>query len=101
MTNYNTHSGFGDLNGTMSVTDDNVDTYTSTTLGAATVHNLGGTGLSFNLSFSTPPKNYHINATPNNGGFSGSANNNGPDAGQDSWTATASTGDTATKKASY
>jgi hypothetical protein len=101
MKNYNTHSGIGDLNGTMSATNNNVDTYTSSTLGPAIVHNLGGTGLNFNLSFSNPPKNYHVNATASNGGFSGNATNNGPAAGQDTWTATASTGDTATKKASY
>ena len=101
MANYNTNSGFSDLNGTMTVTNDNVDSYNSTTLGAATVRNLGGNGLSFNLSFSSPARTYHVNASLSGTGFSGTANNNTPAADQEPWTATASTGEAEVKKASY
>ena len=95
--NYITSSGFSDLNGSMVVTNDNVDSYYSNSLQEnGTVRNTGGAGLDFSVSFSaTPPRVYHINANANGNGFSGSANNNGPAAAQDTWSATASTGGTA------
>jgi hypothetical protein len=107
MANYITNSGFSDLNGSMVATNDNVDSYYSNSLQeSGTVRNTGGSGLDFSVSFSaTPPRVYHINASANaNGnGFTGSANNNGPAAAQDTWEATASTGETgdtaATQKA--
>jgi hypothetical protein len=102
MANYNTNSGFNDLDGSMVVTNNNVDSYTSNTLGSGTVRNLGGSGLSFNVSFSTtPPRTYHVNANANAGGngYGGNANNNGPAAGEEPWAATASTAETEEKKA--
>lgn len=102
MANYTTNSGFSDLNGSMVATNDNVDSYNSTNLGAGTVRNTGGSGLDFNVSFSTsPPRVYHINSSANGNGFTGSANNNGPGAGQEPWSATASTGETAAKETAY
>jgi hypothetical protein len=97
MANYITSSGFSDLNGRMSASNDNVDSYTSNNLGTGTVRNTGGSGLDFSVSFgSTPPRVYHINANSNgSNGFSGNANNNGPAAAQDTWSATATTGETA------
>jgi hypothetical protein len=98
--NYTTSSGFSDLNGSMVATNDNVDSYTSTNLGAGTVRNTGGSGLDFNVSFgNAPARTYHINANANGTGFTGSANNNGPEADQQSWEATASTGETAVTQA--
>ena len=106
--NYITSSGFPDLNGSMVVTNDNVDSYYSNSLQQnGTVRNTGGSGLDFSVSFSTtPPRVYHINAQPNaNGlGFNGSANNNGPTLGTNPWSATASTGETpetAAKQTAY
>ena len=100
MANYTTNSGLSDLNGSMSVTNNNVDSYDSNTLGSGTVRNLGGSGLSFNVSFgSLPAHTYHVNATAHGSGFNGSANNNGPAAGQEPWTATASTGEPKDKEA--
>src|SRR5215218_5264390 len=95
--NYITSSGFPDLNGSMVVTNDNVDSYYSNSLQQnGTVRNTGGSGLDFSVSFSaTPPRVYHINAHASGNGFSGSANNNGPTAGTNPWSATASTGETA------
>ena len=97
MANYTTNSGFSDLNGSISVTGNNVDSYYSNTLGDGTVRNLGGPGLNFTVSFgATAAHTYHVNANANaNGnGFGGNANNNGPAAAQEPWTATASTGAT-------
>ena len=95
MANYTTSSGFPDLNGSMSASNNNVDSYYSNNLGNATVRNTGGPGLDFSVSFgSTPPRVYHINANANGGGngFNGSANNNGPMEGENEWSATASAG---------
>lgn len=102
MANYTTNSGFDDLDGSMSVTNNNVDSYNSNTLGSGTVRNLGGNGLNFNVSFgATAAHTYHVNASANaNGhGFGGSANNNGPGAGQEPWDATASPGETVEEEA--
>ena len=106
--NYITSSAFSDLNGSMVVTNDNVDSYYSNSLQEnGAVRNTGGSGLDFSVSFSaSPPRVYHINAQANaNGnGFSGSANNNGPTAGTNPWSATASTGEpaeTAAKTTAY
>ena len=101
MANYITSSGFSDLNGTMVAANDNVSSYTSTTLGAGSVQNTGGSGLDFNVSFATrPTRVYHINSNISGNGFSGSANNNGPEADQQTWEATATIGEeAATQKA--
>jgi hypothetical protein len=95
MANYITSSGFPDLNGTMVAAGDTVSSYTSTSLGAGNVQNTGGNGLDFNVGFSTsPPRVYHINSNANGTGFTGSANNNGPAADQEPWSATATVGET-------
>ena len=101
MANYNTTSGFSDLNGTMVAANDNVTSYNSNNLGPGSVRNTGGTGLDFNVSFATrPPRVYHINSNISGNGFSGSANNNGPEADQQTWEATATIGEeAATQKA--
>ncbi len=97
MANYNTTSGFSDLTGSMVVTNNNVDSYTSNTQGAGTVQNLGGSNLKFNVRFPSVTQTYHINATANaNGnGYGGNANNNSPEGVEETWSATGSTGDTA------
>jgi hypothetical protein len=95
MANYTTNSGFADLVGSMEVTNNNVDSYTSDTQGSGSVQNLGGSGLNFNVSFTAVNRIYHVQATANGNNYSGTANNNGPAAAQEDWTATASTGDTA------
>jgi hypothetical protein len=93
--NYTTSSGFSDLNGTMVAANDDVTSYNSNTLGPGSVQNTGGSGLDFNVSFATrPPRVYHINSNANGNGFTGSASNNGPEAGTNPWSATASTGET-------
>ena len=101
MANYTTSSGFDDLNGSMVADGDNVSSYTSTTQGEGTVTNLGGTGLRFQVRFSAVPRPYTINAsaTPSGDGFSGNANNNGPENDEESWTATASTAAAAKQQA--
>jgi len=91
MGNYNTSSGFSDLNGSMVTDGDDVTSYTSTTRGAGTVNNVGGSGLHFNVSFSGVPQRYNINASANDNGYNGKANNNGPAEAEEVWTATAST----------
>lgn len=101
MANYNTSSGFSDLTGSMVVTNNNVDSYTSNTQGAGTVNNLGGAGLHFSVRFSAVSRTYNVRATANvNGnGFGGDANNNSPAADEEPWTATASTADPAAENA--
>jgi len=101
MPNYTTTSGFSDLIGSMVVTNNNVDSYTSNTQGVGTVQNLGGTSLRFNVRFAAVNRTYNINGTINvNGnGYSGDANDNSPDAGQESWSATATTADAVTSAA--
>jgi hypothetical protein len=102
MANYITSSGFSDLNGTMVAENDNVSSYYSTNLQMnGSVLNTGGTGLDFNVSFATrPTRVYHINSNISGNGFSGSANNNGPEADQQTWEATATIGEeAATQKA--
>jgi hypothetical protein len=96
MANYTTNSGFDDLDGSMSVTNNNVDSYTSTSKGAGAVTNLGGTGLNFNVSFTGVTRTYHVTATASGNGFSGNANNGGPELGEETWTATATTAASAT-----
>ena len=115
MENYTTTSGFSDLIGSMVVTNNNVDSYTSNTQGAGTIVPPGASVLRFTVRFG-PGRAYNINATANgsNTGFNGTANNNGPALAEESWSATASTArtvdastadtaygsdDTATKKA--
>jgi hypothetical protein len=100
--NYTTSSGFSDLNGTMEAANDNVNSYYSTDLQmSGTVRNTGGSGLDFNVSFATsPPRVYHINSNASGNGFTGSANNNGPMADQQTWEATATTGETVAAKSS-
>ena len=97
MANYTTTSGFPDLVGSMVVTNNNVTSYTSNNRGAGTVQNQGGSGLNFNVHFSGVDRPYHINGNLNGSGngYSGNANNNGPAAAEESWAATAQTGDTA------
>lgn len=90
MANYTTSSSLSDLNGSMSVTGSNVDSYTSTNKGTGTVTNLGGTGLNFNVTFTGVARPYHITATPRGNGYSGNANNNGPAEEEGTWTATGS-----------
>lgn len=96
MATYNTTSGFNDLTGSMVVTDNDVDSYTSNTQGDGTVQNLGGSGLNFNVRFPSVNRTYHVTATANaaGNGYTGDANNNGPEAAEESWSATASTADT-------
>jgi len=83
----------------MVVTNNNVDSYTSNTLGTVTPLDVGGKGLNFNVRFTsvTPPRNYKIKSTANaNGnGYSGNANNNSRAAAEESWSATATTLETA------
>ena len=97
MATYTTSSGFSDLVGSMVVTNNNVDGYTSNTQGAGRVHNLGGPTLRFSVTFTAVNRTYNISATANgsNNGYSGSANNNSPEADEESWSATASTAETA------
>lgn len=92
MATYTTQSGFSDLVGSVDITNDDANSYTSTTLGETVIpQNLGPTGLRFKVDFGG--RTYNINATANPGGngYTGSANNNSPLAGQESWSATAST----------
>ena len=91
----------GILNGSMVAADGNVSSYTSNTAGAGTVNNTGNSSsnLSFTVEFAGSSRKYPITANPNGNGYQGSANSGGPEAGQDPWTATASTGDTASQKA--
>jgi len=100
MATYTTSSGFSDLKGSMVVTNNNADSYTSDTLGTVTPQKVGGAGLNFNVRFTsvTPPRTYNIRSTANaNGnGYSGNANNNRPAAGEESWSATATTADAVT-----
>lgn len=91
MANYTTNSGFDDLDGSMVVTNNNVDSYTSTNKGAGNVTNLPGTGLNFNVRFQGVTQTYHITATANGTGFRGTANNNGPELAEADWAATATT----------
>ena len=95
MANYTTNSGFADLVGSMTVTNDNVDSYTSDTQGSGTVRNLGGTALNFNVTFPSVNRTYHVQARADGSNYSGTASNNSPIAAQEEWTATASTGGTA------
>ncbi len=100
MATYTTSSGFSDLIGSMVVTNNNVDSYTSDTLGTTVETSpKGGVGLNFHVRFTsaTPPRNYNIKSTANaNGnGYSGKANNNSRAAAEESWSATATTLETA------
>lgn len=87
---YSTTSGFADLNGSCEISNDVVISYTSDIRGAGTVTPLGGPNLHFKVSFSGVARPYVINANYVGGsGFSGTANNNGPEEGEESWAATA------------
>jgi hypothetical protein len=90
MASYSTTSGFADLVGSCEITDDDCTSYTSDTKGAGTVTNLGsGSNLNFRVSFVGVTRPYVIIANSDGSGFSGNANNNGPEEGEDSWAATA------------
>lgn len=92
MASYSTTSGFADLVGTCEITGDDCTSYTSNTLGAGTVTNLGsGSNLNFRVSFEGVSRQYVIIADANGSGFSGNANDNGPQEGEESWAATATT----------
>ena len=99
MANYTTTSGFSDLVGSMVATNNNVDSYTSNTQGSGTISPAGAPVTRFTVRFGSG-RAYNINATANGTAFSGSANNNGPEADQQTWEATASVGEeAATQKA--
>jgi hypothetical protein len=89
---YSTTSGFSDLVGTCEISDDDVTSYTSDTKGSGTVTNLGGANLNFRVSFAGVARQYVITATANGAGngFSGKANNGGPEESEETWAATAS-----------
>lgn len=102
MATYTTSSEFSDLTGSMEVANNNVDSYTSNTQGVGTVQNLGGKDtLEFSVSFAKVNRTYTIDATASAGGngYTGAADNGGPTGGEESWVATASTGDTITTSA--
>jgi|SRR5688572_13794475 hypothetical protein len=110
MATYNTTSGFPDLIGSMVVTNDIVQSYTSNNpnLGAGTIippTNAPVTRFSVRFGSGTGPNSraYNINssATPSGNGYSGTANNNGPAAAQEDWSATASTAATQESTADY
>ena len=94
MGNYSTScSGKSILNGSMVAASGNVSSYSSNSDGAGTVNNTGNssTNLSFTVSFpnsSNPNRQYPITASPTSNGYSGSADSNGIEAGEDPWTAT-------------
>jgi hypothetical protein len=111
MANYRTTSAFPDLVGSMVVTNGNVESYTSNNLGAGTIvppTNAPVTRFSVRFGAGTGPDsrayNINSNANPSGNGYSGTANNNGPAAAQEPWSATASTaatvGDSAEDKGS-
>jgi hypothetical protein len=97
---YQTTSGFSDLVGSCEISGDNVTSYNSNTRGPGTVTNLGGTGLKFRVSFSgvTRPYVIHANASPTGNGFSGNANDDGPEQGEETWAATATASESAYAK---
>jgi hypothetical protein len=104
MATYTTTSEFSDLVGSMVVTNNDVDNYTSNTQGAGTVQNIGGKDtLEFTVFFAKVNRTYTIDATPNAGGngYAGEANDGSPAGGEEPWTATSSTEETATQKAAY
>jgi hypothetical protein len=88
---YSTTSGFSDLVGSCEISNNNVTSYTSNSKGAGTVTNLGGSNLNFRVSFSGVTRPYVIVASANPGanGFSGNANNDGPEEAEETWAATA------------
>ncbi len=92
MSSYSTTSGFSDLVGTVEITGDDVTSYTSDTKGAGTFTNLGGSNLNFRVSFTGVTRQYVIVASANSAGngFSGNANDNGPEETEETWAATAS-----------
>ena len=98
MATYNTTSGFPDLVGSMVVTNGIVQSYTSNNLGAGTIvppTNAPVTRFSVRFGAGTGPDsrayNINSNSNPSGNGYSGTANNNGPAAAQEPWSATAST----------
>lgn len=89
---YTTTSGFPDLVGSCEISGNNVTSYYSDTRSTGTVTNLGGSsGLRFKVSFSGVPRPYviHANANPTGNGFDGTANDDGPEEGDETWAATA------------
>lgn len=76
---YTVTSGFEDLDGTCEITGDAITSYTSNTLGAATIEKLTGTGLHAKLTFivgegkNREESKYHVHATASGGNFSGHA----------------------------
>jgi len=88
---YITTSGFSDLVGSCEISNNNVTSYYSNTRGTGTVTNLGGSNLNFRVSFTgvTHPYVIHANANGAGNGFSGNANDNGPEEGEETWAATA------------
>jgi hypothetical protein len=86
---YSTTSGFADLNGSCEISNDDVISYTSDIRGAGTVSPQGGPNLHFKVSFAGVARPYVITANYAGGGFSGRANNGGPEEGEESWAATA------------
>ena len=94
MATYTTSSGFSDLVGSMVVTNGNVESYTNSAQATGTITPQGAPVTRFTVRFGSG-RAYNINATANGTGYSGNANNNGPEADQESWSATASTAGTA------
>ena len=86
---YSTTSGFDDLIGSCEISNDVVISYTSDIRGAGTVTPQGGPNLHFKVSFADVARPYEIKANYAGGGFSGRANNGGPQEGDESWAATA------------
>ena len=88
MATYATSSAFAVLDGTCEI-DSNGDctSYTSNSLGPATVLNLGNG--CFEVRFPGPNETYVICARPNGTGFSGTAKEKGNGDGEEAWAATA------------
>src|SRR6185295_854337 len=88
MATYNTTSGISDLDGSCVISSNDCTSYTSTSKGAGTVTNLGGSGLNFNVTFTGVTRTFHITAAPNGTGYSGNANA-GKKRTSETWAATA------------
>lgn len=77
MATYSTSSGFSDLDGTCEISDDDVKSYTSNTLGPARVKNNGSSlSLNFRLKFDSGDV-YGILATGDVYSFNGTAAHTG------------------------
>ena len=89
---YTTTSGFPDLDGSCEISGNNVDSYYSNTKGPGTVTPLPGSSLlKFKVSFAGVRRPYVIraDANPTGNGFIGTANDDGPEEGDETWAATA------------